>query len=85
MAAPIKEVAADSSERNRAFIKHTLLYYINDIDSGKHNQPREPSSSGHCGCVPDCVRVYVFREHVHARAASAQRTFIRQQKRTISY
>jgi hypothetical protein len=76
MAAPIKEVAEDSSERNRAFIKHTLLYYINDIDSGKHNQPREspPPPAIVCPalCVYVCVCVcaYLFREHVHARAAS---------------
>lgn len=38
MAAPIREV--DFSGCNRAFIKHTLLYYINDIDSEKHNQLR---------------------------------------------
>lgn len=78
METAIREVAVDFSGRNRAFIKHTLLYYINDIDSKKHNQPRDllllPLQTHpfdfHCGRV---YGVYVCvisraRTHIHTRA-----------------
>lgn len=74
----LERSAVDFSGRNRAFIKHTLLYYINDIDSEKHNQsPVAPLSSlrtypsDHCGrvygmlCLCVCV---ISRTHPHARA-----------------
>lgn len=77
----LERSAVDFSGRNRAFIKHTLLYYINDIDSEKHNQnPVAPLSSlrtypsdHSCGrvystsCLCVCVCV-LFREHPHTRA-----------------
>jgi len=75
MAAPIKEVAEDSSERNRAFIKHTLLYYINDIDSGKHNQPRESPPPPAIVCPALCVYVCVCMRVLIPRARTRARSF----------
>lgn len=92
MVAPIREVLWIFPERrSRAFIKHTLLYYINDIDSEKHNQPgpSSPAAIDPTPVRPLWPRVRrtcaLFRERARIRAASALRAFIRQQKRTISY
>lgn len=75
----------DFSGRNRAFIKHTLLYYINDIDSEKHNQnsvvplsslPSRtyPSDSIVVACTPCmCVRYFASTPtYTHTRGALPQ-------------
>lgn len=75
METAIREVAVDFSGRNRAFIKHTLLYYINDIDSKKHNQPRDllppprckPTPFDlHCGRVCSVCACVISRARTHA-------------------